>query len=114
MRLQNKTTVITGGGSGIGRSTALLFAEEGAEVVVADLNEDTGKETVEMIEKNGGKAIFQYVDVIEPSDVEQLIKKTIETYGKLDVMINNAGISHPEAKIPDVPVDDWDRVVDVC
>lgn len=114
MRLENKTAIITGGGSGIGRAAALRFSLEGAQVMVADINEETGRETVQMIERNGGTAEFQRVDVTSPEDIEQLVKKTVDIFGKLDIMVNNAGIGHAEAKIPDVPVEDWDRVVDVC
>lgn len=114
MRLEGKTAIITGGGSGIGRATAILFVKEGAKVMVADINEETGQETVKMIQDNGGTAEFQEVDVTSPEDIQRLVKATVDSFGKLDIMVNNAGIGHAEAKIPDVPIEDWDRVVDVC
>ncbi|PWA11162.1 short-chain dehydrogenase [Pueribacillus theae] len=114
MRLEGKTAIITGGGSGIGRATAILFVKEGAKVMIADINEETGQETVKLIQDNGGVAEFQKVDVTIPEDIERLVKTTVDSFGKLDIMVNNAGIGHAEAKIPDVPVEDWDRVVDVC
>ncbi|PWA10373.1 short-chain dehydrogenase [Pueribacillus theae] len=113
MRLENKVAVITGGGGGIGRATAIRFSKEGANVMVADMNEETGQETAQMIRDNGGHAEFLRTDVTEPEQVEQLVKKAVDTYGKIDIMVNNAGISHIEAKIPDVPVETWDKVVDV-
>lgn len=114
MRLKNKTAIITGGGSGIGRATALRFSEEGARVMVADFNEKLGRETTDLIRENGGDAAFQYADVSVPSDVEKLVNETVATFGKLDIMVNNAGISHPENKIPNVPTEDWNKVIDVC
>ena len=112
--MENKKAIITGGGSGIGRAAALRFAKEGAQVMVADVNEDEGQETVTMIEESGGKAAFQYTDVSIPEQVEMLVKKTVEQFGHLDVMVNNAGISQTENKIPNVPIDEWNKVVDIC
>lgn len=113
MRLKDKTAIITGGSSGIGRATALRFSLEGAKIMVADINEELGNETVKMIEENGGTAVFKRVDVSIPEQMENLVKTTIENFGKLDIMVNNAGISHGERKIVDVPLEDWDQVVDV-
>lgn len=113
MRLENKSAIITGGSSGIGKATALRFSLEGAHVMVADINEEQGYKTVKMIKENGGNAVFQRVDVSVPEEVEALVKSTVENFGKLDIMVNNAGISHGEKKIEDVPIEDWDKVVDV-
>lgn len=113
MRLKNKTAIITGGSSGIGRAAALRFSLEGAQVVIADINEEVGLETIKEIKDSGGEAQFQKIDVSIPEEVEHLVKTTVKTFGKLDIMINNAGISHGEKKISDVPVEDWDKVVDV-
>lgn len=114
MRLDNKTVIITGAGSGIGRATALRFASEGAQLMLADWNESTGEETVRMIKESGQSAVFQHTDVTKPEEVEQLVNRTVQLYGKLDVMVNNAGVSQTENKISNVPIDEWNKVVDIC
>lgn len=91
--LDGKVALVTGGASGIGRATALTFAREGAKLVVADMNEEGGRQTVHMIAENGGNAIFTQVDVSHTTEVEAMISKTVETYGRLDCAHNNAGIS---------------------
>lgn len=96
MRLKDKVALITGGGSGIGYHTALLFAREGASVVVVDINEDNGKNTVQEIEAAGGKAVFKHADVSKASDCEAMIKAAEDTYGALHILFNNAGISHAD------------------
>ena len=93
MRLEGKVAIITGAASGIGQATALLFAKEGATVVVADLDEAGGNAVVEQINSDGGEAMFVHTDVTEAADVQAMIKSTIDAYGKLDVMFNNAGIA---------------------
>jgi len=92
MRLANKTAIITGAGSGIGRESALLFAKEGASVLVAELNEQAGKAVVQEIEHAGGKAAFVSVDVSNEKEVRNMIHAAEATFGKLDVIMNNAGI----------------------
>jgi glucose 1-dehydrogenase len=92
MRFANKVAVITGGGSGIGRDTSIKFAQEGAKVVVADYNEVTGQETVEMIKAQNGDAAFIQADVGDFQQVEAMVNFAVSTYGRLDVMFNNAGI----------------------
>lgn len=87
-----RVAVITGGASGIGRATCLKFAAKGDKVVVADFNEERGRETVDQITANGGVAIYVKTDVSKQEDVESLINKAVETYGRLDIMFNNAGI----------------------
>ena len=94
MRLQNKTTLITGAGSGIGRETALLFASEGASIVVVDVNDPAGNETVRMVNEAGGKAAYVHADVSKASEAEHMVTFAEQTFGKLDVLFNNAGISH--------------------
>lgn len=96
MRLKDKVALITGGSSGIGRETALLFAAEGAAVVVVDLNDEAGKKVVQEIEAAGGKAVYAHADVSKAADCENMVKVAEETYGKLNVMFNNAGISHAD------------------
>jgi len=91
--LDGKVALVTGAASGIGRATALTFAREGAKLVVADMNVDGGQQTVHMIAENGGEATFVQVDVTSAAQVETMISKTVETYGRLDCAHNNAGIS---------------------
>lgn len=92
MRLAGKVAVITGAGSGIGRATAVLFARESAKVVVADMSEAGGRETVSMIQEAGGQALFVQVDVTRAADVEAMVRAAVEQYGRLDILYNNAGI----------------------
>lgn len=94
MRLNNKVAVITGAGSGIGRESALLFAGEGAAVVVADVDDRGGEETVSMISSNGGRAIYAHADVSNATECEAMIAAAEREFGKLDVLFNNAGIMH--------------------
>jgi len=94
MRLKDKVSVITGGGSGIGRESSLLFAREGSKVVVADLNEKGGAEVVAEVKKAGGTAVFVRADVSKAADCENMIKVAEKTFGKLHVLFNNAGIMH--------------------
>lgn len=96
MRLKDKVALITGGSSGIGRETALLFAAEGASVVVVDLNDEAGKKVVGEIEAAGGKAVYAHADVSKAADCENMVKVAEQTYGKLNIMFNNAGISHAD------------------
>ncbi len=92
MKLEDKVALITGGASGIGRETALLFSKEGACLAVVDINEDAGEETVSAIKQAGGDAIFLQADVSNASDCEAMVRSTEQKYGRLDVMFNNAGI----------------------
>jgi len=110
MRLEGKVAIITGAGSGIGRETALLFAREGAKVVVADYVSEAGGETVRQIRESGGEAIFIKTDVSKASDVERMVKQTIEEYGKVDILHNNAGILGEVAFVGDATEENWDRV----
>jgi 3-oxoacyl-[acyl-carrier protein] reductase len=111
MRLENKVAIITGAGSGIGRETALLFAKEGAKVVVADVNEKAGEETVVEIKKNG-EGFFVKLDVSNREQSKQMVKTTLEKYGRIDVLINNAGIVQ-DAFLSKMTEEQWDRVINV-
>jgi NAD(P)-dependent dehydrogenase (short-subunit alcohol dehydrogenase family) len=91
--LDGKVALVTGGASGIGRATALTFAREGAKLIIADMNEDGGHQTVHMVKENGGDATFVRTDVSKAVEVQALISKAVETYGRLDCAHNNAGIS---------------------
>lgn len=94
MRLKDKVTLITGAGSGIGRETSLLFAGEGASVVAVDINDAAGQETVNMVTTQGGRAIYVRADVSKAIDCANMVNMAEQIYGKLDVLFNNAGISH--------------------
>lgn len=112
--LDGKVALVTGGASGIGRATALTFAREGAKLVIADMNEDGGQQTVHMITENGGEAMFVQVDVSNATEVEVMISKTVETYGRLDCAHNNAGIgSRPRAPLHECLEETWDRVLGI-
>lgn len=114
MRLPNKVALITGAGSGIGRETALLFAKEGASVVVADVNDDAGQKVVAELKSNGGQAVYAHADVSKSADAEAMIRRAEETYGRLDILFNNAGISH--AKDDDAVTteeDVWDLTMNI-
>src|SRR5262249_30494618 len=113
-RLDGKDALVTGGASGIGRATALTFAREGAKLVIADMNEDGGQQTVHMIAEKGGEAIFVRTDVSQAVEVQALISKAVETYGRLDCAHNNAGIAGGvRALTADYPEDRWHQVIAV-
>jgi NAD(P)-dependent dehydrogenase (short-subunit alcohol dehydrogenase family) len=104
--------------SGIGRVTAQIFAREGAQVVATDIDIKGGEETVHLIEAAGGKAIFIRCDISEATEVEAMIDKCVQTYGRLDYAFNNAGIGPDGKHVPIVPIADcpediWDRTVDI-
>jgi NAD(P)-dependent dehydrogenase (short-subunit alcohol dehydrogenase family) len=111
--LENKVAIVTGGGSGIGREVALLYASEGAKVAVSDINETGGFETVAMIKKKSGEAFFVKTDVSKPSENEALVQRTVERYGALHVACNNAGIGGPAALTGEYPIDGWDKVISI-
>jgi NAD(P)-dependent dehydrogenase (short-subunit alcohol dehydrogenase family) len=113
MRLENKVAIITGGGGGIGRATAIRFAKEGARVLVADIEEEAGIKTVQVIKESGGEAEFVRVNMTKPEDVEHMVQKALDTFGKLDILINNAGVKSDEKKIPDVSLVEWQEVFDI-
>jgi NAD(P)-dependent dehydrogenase (short-subunit alcohol dehydrogenase family) len=110
-RLKDKVALITGGASGIGRATSLLFAREGAHVVVVDVAIEGGNETARQIAAAGGAATFVKADVAISREVRGFIEATLTAHGRLDVLFNNAGIEGPAAKIADYDEDDWARVV---
>jgi NAD(P)-dependent dehydrogenase (short-subunit alcohol dehydrogenase family) len=94
MRLTDKVALITGAGSGIGRETALLFAGEGASIVVVDVNDAGGQETIRLVEAQGGQATCVHADISKAADCDTMVRVAEETYGKLNILFNNAGISH--------------------
>jgi len=114
MRLQDKVCIITGAGSGMGRTAALMFAAEGAKIVVAELSEPAGSETVHLVREAGGEATFVKVDVSNEADAKAMVDHAVATFGRVDVLYNNAGIM-PEAdhSVIDTDVGTWDRVMAV-
>lgn len=112
-KLANKTAIVTGGSSGIGKAIAILYAAEGANVVVSDLDEKNGQELVEQIRANQGNAIFVKADVSSPADNEMLVKKTFEKYGGLHLAVNNAGIGGPLVPVGDYPIEGWEKVIGI-
>jgi NAD(P)-dependent dehydrogenase (short-subunit alcohol dehydrogenase family) len=111
--LENKVAIVTGAGSGIGRAISILFAAEGARVVVSDVNEKGGNETVAFIKSKGGRGMFLKVDNSSPSENEQLVDQTMKHYGSLHIAVNNAGIGGPMAPVGEYPIDGWDKVISV-
>jgi NAD(P)-dependent dehydrogenase (short-subunit alcohol dehydrogenase family) len=110
-KLDGKVALITGAASGIGRATALLFAKEGAKVAIADWAPEGGRETAQMIEEAGGKAIFIEADVSQAADAERMVKTTVDTYGRIDILYNNAGIMGAFAATAKATEENWDLVL---
>lgn len=112
MRLIDKVAIITGGGSGIGRATALRFAEEGAKVIVWDINLDEAEKTVEEIKSAGGTGKAYKVDVTDRKQIENTVNSILEEFHKIDILINNAGITM-DATLMKMTEEQWDRVIDI-
>jgi len=110
MKLASKVAIITGGGSGIGKASAYLFAEEGAKIVIAQRTVPAGEETVTTIKSRGGEAVFVRTDVTVASEVEHLIRATIDTFGKVDILFNNAGTLHKPTPVEVLDESLWDQV----
>ncbi|GLR15826.1 glucose 1-dehydrogenase [Portibacter lacus] len=114
MRLKDKVALITGGGNGIGRASAILFAKEGAKIVVADVDEKGGNETVEEIKNNGGEAVFIRTDVSNQAQCEAMISAAESNFGGLHILFNNAGIMHnDDGNSQSTQVDVWDLTMNI-
>jgi meso-butanediol dehydrogenase / (S,S)-butanediol dehydrogenase / diacetyl reductase len=111
-RLEGKKAIITGAATGIGRASALLFAEHGASVVVADINQEKGQAVVGEIISAGGEACFIYADLVKADSVESMVTETVQKYGQVDILYNNAGVNL-FARLTDTQEEDWDRVMAV-
>lgn len=110
MRLQDKVAVVTGAGSGMGKAIATLYAQEGAKVVVSDINEASAKAVAEDIKANGGEATFVVANVGKEEDIQNLIDTTVNTYGTVDILVNNAGIMDSMEPAGDIVDDKWERI----
>ncbi|MFL5797366.1 MAG: glucose 1-dehydrogenase [Actinomycetota bacterium] len=114
MRLEGKVALITGAAGGIGKVAAELFAAEGARVVIADVTDDAGEATADEIRASGGEAEYVHADVSTPAETEAMVARTVDRFGSLDVLYNNAGIMHgADESVTTTPEDVWDRTIDI-
>lgn len=111
--IQDKVAIITGAATGMGRETAILFAEAGARVVVADVNEELGRKTADDVRAAGGEAVFHAVDISSAEQVQALVAAAVDHYGRLDIAVNNAAVKPDSAGIGDLDERYWDRLIDV-
>ena len=111
--LENKVAIVTGGGSGIGKAIALLYASEGAKIVVSDIDEAGSNNTVERIKANGGEVIFVKADSSNPDDCKKVVDQAIDHFGGLHLAVNNAGIGGPLKMIGEYPIDGWDKTIGI-
>jgi NAD(P)-dependent dehydrogenase (short-subunit alcohol dehydrogenase family) len=111
--LDNKVAIITGAGSGLGKAMALLYAKEGAKIVVSDIDEKGGNGTVSEITANGSEAIFVKADSTSPDDNKNLVEKAVAQFGGLHIAVNNAGIGGPIGTVGEYPVDGWNKVISI-
>ena len=111
--MKNQVVIVTGSGQGIGEATALRFSRDGASVVVVDIQEASGNGTVQEIQRQGGKACFVRADVSNPSDVRNMVEQAVAAFGKINVLINVAGVQGMVADIVELPEDEWYHVLNV-
>jgi len=112
-RFNGKVAFVTGAASGIGRATAVAFAAEGARVAILDLTEDGLRDTADAIQNAGGEVLVIACDVSKPEQVEAAVARTVETFGRLDVAFNNAGVENKAAPVAEIELDEWDRILDI-
>ncbi len=112
MKLEGKVAIITGAATGIGRASAMLFAREGAKIVIADIKDEEANQTAKTIKDAGGEAIFIHTDVRVVADLERMVKTAVDTYGRLDILFNNAGVAGP-GFLEDTSEETFDRAVSV-
>ena len=113
MNLQGRRAIVTGGGSGIGRATAILLARHGARVGICDIDDEAGEGTVHAIEREGGRAFYSRADVGDPAAVERFVKAVVRQFGGVDILVNNAGIGGSGERLPELPDAIWERVMRV-
>ncbi len=111
--LKNKTAIVTGAGSGIGRAISILYASEGARLILTDLDDKGGNETSDMIIKKGGEAIFIHADTSKPDDSKMVVDQALKKFGALHIAVNNAGVAGPLKPLGEYPVDGWDKVISI-
>ena len=109
--IDKKVAIVTGAGSGIGKAIAILYASEGAKVVVSDIDEKSGNETLDAIRLNGGDAIFVKADTSIPDEHKKLVEQAVQKFGGLHIAVNNAGIGGPLNTVGEYPIDGWDKVI---
>lgn len=111
--LENKVAIVTGAASGIGKSIAMTYAQNGAKIIVADINEEAGKEIVEVIKQHDADAIFIKTDASNPEDAQHLVNESIEQFGQINIAVNNAGIGGDSEPIADHPIESWNKTIDI-
>jgi NAD(P)-dependent dehydrogenase (short-subunit alcohol dehydrogenase family) len=111
--LENKVAIVTGGGSGIGKAISLLYATEGAKIVISDVNEQGGNETVNEIKSKGGDSIFVNADTSKSEDSRNVVEHAVKKFGGLHIAVNNAGIGGPLKPIGEYPIDGWEKVISI-
>jgi NAD(P)-dependent dehydrogenase (short-subunit alcohol dehydrogenase family) len=113
MRLESKVSIITGAGSGLGKGIASLFAREGSAVVIAELLEANGREVARQIEAGGGSSLFVRTDITAAADAERMVDETLRVFGRIDVLVNNAGINPSRTPVHETSEESWDRTLAV-
>ncbi|MFC0262943.1 SDR family NAD(P)-dependent oxidoreductase [Fontibacter flavus] len=109
--IDQKVAIVTGGGSGIGKAISLLYASEGAKIVISDIDENGSQETIAEIKAKGGEAIFVKADTSNSEDHKNVVEQALEKFGQLDIAVNNAGIGGPLAPTGEYPIDGWDKTI---
>ena len=113
MRLENKVALISGGALGMGAAEAKLFAAKGAKVVIADVLDEEGRQTEATINEVGGECLFVHLDVTDEGSWVQAVAETISRFGKLDILVNNVGVTGDRGRVEDTSVEAWDRIMDI-